>query len=178
MAKDEDQSFPDISLKPFSMIRGAPYPISGDQLVIDNENALRNHVDILGCQFFQARNDILKELAKLGDDSEYRAKLGKTKAAKLEAFSALPKVQRDIALALAEVAMNHLIDRVAQTIGCAERNYPGGYWIEYKIESQVSKIIDTGHAGIKLKKVTKQVITGDSQVTLGSSYGRWLNTFG
>lgn len=148
MSQDHEEDFPNVQCRPFSVQRIRPFPLDGNQLVADHENAVRNHADILGCMFFHGRDDILAELAVLGSNSDYRAKLGKVKAAKLERFAAMPEEQREIALGLAEEAMNHMIDRVAQAIACGIRGYPDNYCIEYKIESQVSKIVGAGVNGV------------------------------
>lgn len=179
MSSDDSVSFPNMNYKPFSYRPTTnSFPIDPQILIADDENALRNHVDILGWQFFQARNEILDTLTKLGEDQVYREKLGTIKAAKLEAFAKLDPKSRDVALSLAEEAMNHLIDRVAQTIGCDNRGYGGDLCIEHHIECRVFKIVGANANGVKLKKVAKCVITGDAQVTLGGSFGRWLNMFG
>lgn len=178
MSKYADQDFPDRSVKPFRLVRLCHYPVHGDQMIATPEDALKNHVDILGCQFFQARDDVLAELEALSSDADYRAKLGNTNAAKFEAIASLPDEQQQVALALAEEALNCLINRVVQTLGGEERNYPGGYVINYKIEAQVSKITGASSNGVKLKKVARQLITGDKKDTLLTSFGRLLNSFG
>ena len=104
--------------------------------------------------------------------------MGKVKAAKFEKFAALSEEQRAVAVQLAEEAMNQLIDRAAQSVSGDVRNYPGGYWIEFEIKAVVYKILGYGDNGAKLKKVASQLMTGDSQCTLASSFGRWLNKFG
>lgn len=172
------QSFPDLRFQAFQQRHPTEYSVPGDELLIDKENAVRNFADIYGARFFQARDDIALQLRKLGEDETFRAKLGTVKASRFEKFAALPDEQRAVAVQLAEEAMNQLIDRVAQSVACDVRNYPGGYWIEFEIKAIVYKVLGFGQNGPKLKKVGTQLMTGDPKVTLGSSFGRWLNKFG
>jgi hypothetical protein len=172
-----DQSFPDLNFPPFQVRSPSAYAVHGDELLADKSNILKNFADIYGAQFFQARDDIILQLTKIGEDSKFRSKLGKVKAAKFEKFAALSEEQRAIAVHLTEEAMNQLIDRVAQAVSCDVRNYPGGYWIEFEIKAVVYKILGFSANGPKLKKVAAQVMTGDPKSTLASSFGRWLNKF-
>src|SRR5476649_859557 len=83
------EQFPDPAFKPFSTRRIPPFPVAAENLVADRENELRNHIDVLGCQLFQARDDILSTLERLGANSAYRAQLGSLKAGEIEAFASL-----------------------------------------------------------------------------------------
>lgn len=173
-----DQPFPNLSYPPFQERSPSAYAVHGDELLADKDNALKNFADIFGAKFFQARDDITMQLIKLGEDSEFRAKLGKVKAERFEKFSALSDEQRAVAVQLAEESMNLLIDRVAQSISCDVRDYPGGYWVEFEIKAVIYKVLGFNSNGPKLKKICSQIMTGDPKVTLGSSFGRWLNKFG
>lgn len=177
MTESVPDDYPNTSYPPFSMRKITSYPIDGIALIEDRTNELQNHVDILGWHLFRARNDILETFSKLGEDAAFRAKLGTIKASKFETFANLDSRTQKIALGLAEEAMNHLIDRTAQTLGSGYRGYAGGLCIEYHIESRVLKIIDANDDGVKLKKIAKCVITDDRQGTLGGAFGRWLNMF-
>jgi hypothetical protein len=173
-----EKPFPDPRFQAFQQRRPNTYSVPGDELLNDKANAVRNFADIYGAEFFQARDDITVQLKKLGEDQAFRAKLGTVKAARFEKFAALPDEHRAVAVQLAEEAMNQLIDRVAQSVAGDVRNYPGGYWIEFEIRAVVYKILGFGPNGPKLKKMATQLMTGDPKVTLGGSFGRWLNRFG
>jgi hypothetical protein len=78
----------------------------------------------------------LRNLAKTASSVQ---NLEQSKLLSMEQFAYLPEEHRVVALQVAEVAMNNLIDRVAQSIGCDVRDYPGGYWIEFEIKAVVCK---------------------------------------
>jgi hypothetical protein len=170
--------FPDTRFQPFQERRPLSYGIHGDELLADKEHALANFCDILGAEFFQGRDDICVQLLKLGEDGAFREKLGTVNAAKYEAFAALPPEHQAIAVDVAREAMNQLIRRVAQSIACDVRGFPGEYWVEWQIKAVLYKVLSIGESGPKLKKVATQAITGDPKGTLASSFGRWLNKFG
>lgn len=68
--------FPEKSVKPFRISRTPAWPLTGEQLEADQENAEQNYADILGCSLFQQRDDVLSTFSALAEDKAYRAKLG------------------------------------------------------------------------------------------------------
>lgn len=169
--------FPDKSVKPFRISRVAPFPLSGEQLASDRENAPQNHADILGCALFQARDDILATFAALADDPVYRIKLGKLKAHPFEAMAAMTTADRSVALSIAALAMNRMIEAFAVLLGAGERAIPGGYCIDYRVESRLTKIAGATADGVSLEAAGKCVIADDDEDALLQSFSRWLDKF-
>jgi hypothetical protein len=170
--------FPDTTIKPFRIRRRCHFPLTVEQIAADRDGETQNHVDALGCQLFQARDDILDTFERLAVDAEYRGKLGASGAAKFDALSRLEPNARAAALAVAEDAMNRLIDATAQTLGVGETSYSDEFhYIEYRIESRLFKIVDAISDRVKVKALARCVITDEKSV-LANSFGRWLNMFG
>ena len=178
MSEANAESFPDKRFKPFSLCRIPRFPVPGEALVAESDAKLQNHLDVFGCMLFQSRDDILDTIQALTDDSSYRAKLGTVKSREFDAFSQLSEADRDIALSVAELALNRLIDQVAGHLSVGARAYPGDYCVEYSIDSIVLKITGASEDGVKLKKLAKVRISEDSSSDLAGCFGRWLNMFG
>ncbi|APV48320.1 hypothetical protein BWI17_00650 [Betaproteobacteria bacterium GR16-43] len=178
MSYASSQPFPDKAAKPFSLWRIPNYTIPVEVLVTDSDEKTQSHVDVLGCQLFQSRNDILETLKALAEDASYRSKLGAVKAREVEALSKLSAPDREAALAVAELAMNRLIEQFAGTLAVGHRAYPGNHCIEYRIDSEVLRIIGATADGPKFKKLGQCSISADSSSPLAASFGRWLNKFG
>jgi hypothetical protein len=170
--------FPDKGLKPFSTWRIPKFPAPGEALVAESEARLQNHLDVFGCMLFQSRDDILDTFLALAEDPAYRAKLGTLKAKEFDALSKLSEPDRALAMSVAELALNRLIDQVAGHLSVGARAYPGDFCVEYSIDSIVLKITGANANGVKLKKLAKIRISEQSSSKVAGCFGRWLNIFG
>ena len=173
-----NEPFPDRSVKPFRMGRVPQFPITGEALIADRENAPQNHADIIGCALFQARNDVLSTFAALIEDDQYRAKLGKVNSAPFSALAELSSESQALALTIAELGMNRMIEAFAGLLVAGERTIPGDYCVSYKLEAHVEKITGATENGVTLKGISKCVVVDSEQSVLLTSFSRWLSSFG
>jgi hypothetical protein len=176
MAATRSDTFPHRDAKPFRIQRRTNYSVPADVLIADEANRQTNFEDILGAGYFQARNDILAEYRALLTDVAYRAKLGTIIGQKIDEIAQLDSKSQDLALRLAEMAMDRLIERIDSELTGSIRDYPGGFWIEFELKAVVYKILGFNANGPKLKKVFTHVL--DSSASIKNKYGRWLNQFG
>lgn len=176
--QSQNSPFPDLNIRPFRLERSAKHRIQGDELVSNGDLKEERYADILGAEFFQARDDILSEIRAFLDYAEYRKKLGSIRTPPFDALSEVDEVMQANALKIAEFAMDQLIRRTAQTLECSIRNYPGDYWVEFEVLATTYKVTDLKSSGPKLKKVETVKVTSLDNLRLSSSYGRWVNSFG
>jgi len=141
------------------------------------DHAPQNHADVIGCALFQHRDDVLATFAALGEDDAYRTKLGKINSPPFSDFAAMKPEDRKVALTLASLAMNRMIEAFAHVLGVGTRTIPGGYCVDYRIESRLVKIVDATEDGVQLANAASCVIAGDDQDVLLHSFNRWLNAF-
>jgi hypothetical protein len=174
MQEHQASTFPDLSVKPFRMRRLPAFPLSGEQIAQDVENVAQNHVDVIGCVLFQARDDTLDTFKALAQNEQYRSKLGRQPSAPFSALAELSPEAQQVALSIAELGMNRMIEACAAHFAAGERALPGDYCLEYKIDSQLTKIVGANANGVKLKAVSRAAVTD----ALLETFGRWLRMFG
>jgi hypothetical protein len=164
MKETANETFPPRDAKPFRMQRRTNYAIPAEVLIADEANRQTNFEDILGAGYFQARNDVLAEYRALLTDVAYRAKLGTIKGQKIDEIAQLDLKSQDLALRLAEMSMDRLIERIDSELTGSIRDYPAGYWIEFERKAVLYKILGFNANGPKLKKVLTHVL--DSSVSI------------
>ena len=172
-----EPTFPDTSVKPFRMNRIPAYPLNGEQLAADTDNAAQNHADALGCALFHARDDIRATCQSLLQDEGYRAKFGLVNSEPFAVLSTLSPEAQDAALKVAELAMGQMIEAFVGTLEVGERAIPGEYAVTYKLEAQLQKIAVSSAGSVQLKKVSKCVVVDGKQSVLLPSLGRWRRIF-
>ncbi len=170
--------FPPRTVKPFRARRAPRFPLTGDQIVSDPGNAAQHHSDLIGCALFQNRDDILATFAALAADPTYRAKLGALGKRPFDALAGLSNDDQSTALAIASLAMNRLIESFAEMLGAGERTIPGGYCVDYQLESRLSQISGAKASGVQLSAADKCTIAGDDSDALLKAFPRWLNSLG
>ena len=168
--------FPDRQLRPFVTWRVPTFEAPAERLIADSDKKAQDHIDILGAMLFQSRDDILDTFKALATDAEYRAKLGKINAKEFDAISGLETDEKATALAIAEMALNRMIEQVVGHLAAGARAYSGAYCIEYTIDSVVKKIAGANSNGVRLESVGKCRISEGTE--LSSSFRRWLAMFG
>ncbi len=118
-----NQPFPNQNGKPFLLWSLPKFPKTAMEVVADPEHLQQNLIDILGCGFFQRRDDILAYIRLLADDEQYRSKLGTLKRKPYDALAGLDDADQQIALAIAEGAMDCLIEQICGMLSDAPTWY-------------------------------------------------------
>jgi hypothetical protein len=166
------KSFPNRDAKPFSLWSIPHFPKSASEVISDPGNLHENMIDILGCELFQRRDDILAYIRLLVEDDQFRSKLGTIKRRPYDALANLNDVEKEIALTIAQNAMDCLIEQISGMLCDAPSWYEEGYAIQYKLEGRILSF-----DGKKYKTIARHQLGGGSQGILAKSFGRWLNIF-
>lgn len=170
--------YPDRRTKPFRTQRIPKFAHSGEELCRNDAQMSERHADVFGAKLFQHVADILDTLRSLSSDGEFRKRISKGQAGLFESVEALGPDGRDVALELTEFALCKLVESVASTLECGERALPGGYCLEYSLQSRLLQITDASANGVKLRELGScSLVSTQGDASLVEGYPRWLRRY-
>jgi hypothetical protein len=172
------EEFPDRRVKPFRTQRIPKFAHEGEELALKDSQQAERHADALGAQLFQHVADILDTLRALSSDGEYRKRISRGQAALFESVEALGADGREAALELADFALCKLVESVASTLECGEGALPGGYCLEYSLESRLQQITGASANGVQLRELEScSLVSRQGDASLVEGYPRWLRRY-